>query len=271
MDEINEIQVSSPSSKKEILAGVGLFLFMGLFMAYMKTPYEWGWKGWMSPLGKYLFAMNFLIPVTGCAIGWIKGFPRWSYPYVGVSLIHSLSLMNASTPGLSFFGYEIFGREHWGWRSWVPLGIAIIIALIISRSFRPVKKFFTNGWADWTLFTFGMLGWVLWFFDVSFDDIDNQYSRYFIISLNIITVLAAYAYMRSSNTWQRGLSLAIGIVIPVAVASIGSSIYWLENGWGNLAGGATISFFVVLVMFSPAFIGFLRHASNPVPTEWGSK
>ena len=271
MDEIAEIQVSSPNSKKEIIAGVGLFLFVGLFMAYMKFPYEWGWKGWISPLGKYLFAMNFLIPVTGYAIGWIKGFPRWSYPYVGVSLIHSLSLMNASTPGLSFWGYEIFGRELWGWRSWIPLLIATAIALTLTRSFYPVKKFFTNGWNDWTLFTFGMLGWVPWFFDVSFDEVDNLYTLYFIISLNIITVLAAYAYMRSSDTWKRVLALAIGIVIPVAVASIGSSIYWLENGWVNLAGAATISFFFVLVMFSPAFIAFLRYTSNSIPAERSAK
>jgi hypothetical protein len=266
MDEINKIQVSSPSSKKEIFAGVGLFLFLGLFMAYMKTPYEWGWKGWLSPLGKFLFAMNFLLPVTGYAIGWIKGFPRWSYPYVGVSLIGGLSLMNASTPGLSFFGYDVFGREPWGWRSWIPLLIATAIALIVSRSFRPVKKFFANGWADWTLFTFGMLGWVPWFFDISFDDIDIHYSRYFIISLNIITVLAAYAYMRSSKIWQRVLALVVGIMIPVVVASIGSSLYWSENGWVDIAGVTKISFYVVLVMLSPAFIELLRYA-KPVPSD----
>jgi hypothetical protein len=268
MDEISKIQAPSPSSKKEIFAGVGLFLFLGLFMILMEIPYEWGWIDWTSSLGDFLFAMNFLIPVTGFGIGWVKGFPRWSYPFVGVSLIASLFLMNASTPGRSFLGYEIFGRELWGWRSWIPLGLATLVALIVSRSIRPLKKFFTNGWEDWTLFTFGMFGWLPELIEISFDDIDNLYTFYFVVTLNILIVLAAYAYMRSSKTWQRVLALAVGIVIPVAIASAGSTLYWVENGWVDIAGGIKISFYVVLVMFSPAFIGFLRYVSDPVPAEW---
>lgn len=259
------------ASGREIFAGIGLFLFLGLFMALMEIPYEWGWIDRTSSLGSYLFAMIFLIPVTGFGIGWIKDFPRWSYPYVGVSLIISLYFMNASTPGISYFGYEVFGRELWGLRSWIPLAVATTIALIVSRSFRPVRKFFTNGWEDWTLFTFGMFGCLPLLISVSFDEVDNLYTLYFIISLNIITVLAAYAYMHSKKTWPRVLALAVGIVIPVSIASIGSSLYWLENGWVDIAGVAKIGFYVVTVMFAPAFIGFLRYASSLVPVEWDSK
>jgi hypothetical protein len=271
MDEINKNQAPSPSSKKEILAGVGLFLFSGLYMALREIPYEWGWIDWTSSLGDFLFTMNFLLPVIGFGIGWVKGFPRWSYPYVGASLIAGLFLMNASTPGRSFFGYETFGRELWGWRSWIPLGLATLVALIVSRSFNPLKKFFTNGWEDWTLFTFCMFGWLPELVEISFDEIDNHYTLYFIISLNILIVLAAYAYMRSSSIWQRVLALTIGIVVPVVVASIGSTLYWLENGWVDPAGVAKISFYVVLVMFSPAFIGFLRYTRNQIPAEWETK
>jgi hypothetical protein len=73
-----------------------------------------------------MLAMFFIIPAVGYGTGWRKGFPRWSYPYGSVLLLISLYFMNASTPGISFFGYEGFGRELWGWRSRIPLVIATI-------------------------------------------------------------------------------------------------------------------------------------------------
>jgi len=200
-------------------------------------------------------------------VGWIKGFPRWSYPYVGVSLLINLYRMNASTRGISFFGYEVFGRELWGWRSWIPLLIATIVALIISRSFRPVKRFFTNGWDDWTLFTLCMFGCMPMLVLVGFDEIDNLYTIYFTIGLNAVMILSAYVYMRGTRIWQRALALGVGIVIPVVVASLGSTLYWLENGWVSIPGMIKASFSVVIVMFAPAFIGVLRYKDNPTPPE----
>lgn len=272
MDETPQTSKSAsiPISRKEIFAGVGLFLFLGLFLSFMEIPYEWDWIDRSSAPGSFLFAMQFIIPATGYGIGWVKGFQRWSYPYVGVLLLISLYLMHASTPGISFFGFEIFGRELWGWRSWIPLGIATLAALIVSRSFSPLKKFFTNGWEDWTLFTFGMFSWMPMLIWIGFDEVDNLYTINFTIGLNILIILAAYAYMRSKKTWQRVLALGVGIVIPVVVASAGSTLYWLENGWVSIAGVVKAGIYVVIVMFVPAFIGILRYTDNPFPSEWES-
>ena len=261
---------SSPTSRGEILAGVGLFLFLGLVQLYMNLPYDWGRMDKRIALSSYIFAMLFIIPAMGYAVGWVKGFPRWSYPYVGVLLLISLYFMNVSTPGVSFFGYEVFGRELWGWRSWIPLGIAALVALIISRSFRPIMKFFTNGWQDWTLFTFGMFGWMPLLVWVGFDEIDNLFTMYFTVGLNMVTILSSYAYMRSTKMWQRVVALSAGIVIPVVVASLGSTLYWLEHGWVSIPGVIKMGIYIVLVMFAPVFIGILRYADNPIPTEWES-
>jgi len=266
----NATSKSGPASRAEIFAGVGLFLFLGLFLIFMDLPYQWVWIERNSALGSYIFALQVILPVTGYCVGWIKGFPRWSYPYVGVSLLISLYRMNASTPGISFFGYEVFGRELWGWRSWIPLLIATVVALIISRSFRPVKRFFTNGWDDWTLFTFCMFGCMPMLVFLGFDEIDNLYTIYFTIGLNAVMILSAYVYMRGTRMWQRALALGVGIVIPVVVASLGSTLYWLENGWVSIPGMIKASFSVVIVMFAPAFIGVLRYKDNPTPSEWES-
>ena len=79
MDEMNEMQAPSASSKKEIFAGVGLFLFLGLFLSFLETPHEWGWIDRSGALGSYLLAMPFIIPATGYAIGWIQPLAFLSY------------------------------------------------------------------------------------------------------------------------------------------------------------------------------------------------
>jgi len=152
----NHKSETRPASRADIFAGAGFFLFTGLFLIFMELPNPRLPTEWADTLGSAFFALFFIVPATGYTVGWIKGFPRWAYPYVGVILLISLFFMNASTPGISYFGNEVFGRELWGWRSWIPLGVATLVALSVSRSFLPLIKFFTNGYDDWTLFTFCM-------------------------------------------------------------------------------------------------------------------
>ena len=146
--------------------------------------------------------------------------------------------------------------------------IATSLALIISRSFRPVIKFFTNGWEDWTQFTFCMFGCLPLLVLVGFDEVDNRYTLSFTAGLYVVTIISAYANMQSTKMWQRVLALGVGIIIPVVVASLGSTLYWLEHGWVSVSGMIKAGCYIILVMFSPAFIGLLRYADNPTPPEW---
>jgi hypothetical protein len=103
---------------------------------------------------------------------------------------------------------------------------------------------------------------------VEFDEIDNSYTLSYTAGLYAVTILSAYAYMRSTMMWQRVLSLGLGIVIPVVLASLGSTLYWLAHGWVSIPGMIKAGFYIILVMFAPAFIGLLRFAGNPTPKEW---
>ena len=105
---------------------------------------------------------------------------------------------------------------------------------------------------------------------VVFDEVDNLYTIYFTLGLNAVMILSAYAYLRGTRIWQRVLALGVGIVITVAVASLGSTLYWLENGWVSIAGMVKTGFSIVIVMFARAFIGILRYTDNPTPSEWKS-
>lgn len=242
------------------LAGVSLFIIWGLGLILGEIPHDWGWITRISS-GFYtllLAAPIFIFPIFMC-LGWIQGFPRWSYPYVGHVIVFSLYISNASTPGFKLFGYEMFGRELWSWRAWIPLWVIAVIALAATRSFHPIIKFFTNIWNDWTLLSFGLFGFMPLLVAIGFDEVDRLFSLYFMVLLALVMVGAAWYYLRAGTQRHRVIALLTGILLTTAVSVVVPSLYWLENGWVDLKGSAIVGGIVMLFMFSPALIGLVHH------------
>jgi hypothetical protein len=239
------------------LAGIALFVLWGLMLITEEFPHEWAVPAWVQ--GFLIGGILALLPV-GLCIGWIKSFPRWSYPYVGHVLIFSLYMVQVATPGLRVFGYSLFGRELWGWRAWIPFLVVAAVALAVTRSLRPLAKLFTNIWNDWTLLTFGMFGFMPLVIFIGFDEVDRLYSLYFMVILGLLMPAMALLYMRGSHPWQRTMALLIGILLTTAITAVAPTLYWQENGWVLPLQVAIAGVILVLFMFSPALIGLLHHA-----------
>ena len=94
------------------------------------------------PQGVYLSISFYLLALIGLLIGWVRRFPLWSYSYLGWSLVFAWSWANMHTGGFKLFGYVFTRQEAWGYRIWIPFGITILIALLWTRSIRPIKTFF---------------------------------------------------------------------------------------------------------------------------------
>jgi hypothetical protein len=58
--------------------------------------------------GAYLFIL------AGVLVGWVKAFPRWSYPYIGYGVIYALYLSGVSTPAVQILGYTFPPNQLWG-------------------------------------------------------------------------------------------------------------------------------------------------------------
>ena len=239
-----------------VFAGMALFLLWGLVLISGEIPHEW--------LQRYtvlerLYTIFFIIPMgifpISMCIGWIKGFPRWSYPYVVHMITFSFYMGNGSTPGFKLFGYPIFGGELWGWRAWVPLMVIALIALAVTRSFQPIVKFFTNIRDDWTLLTFGMFGFMPLLVTIGFDEMDRLFSLYFMVILTVVMSGAAWFYMRADTHRGRVAALLAGILLSIGITVIAPTLFWLKNGWVNATGMAILGGIVVLVMFLPSLIG----------------
>jgi len=244
-------------------AGALLFVLWGLELVCNEFPHEWNVPLWVQGTGIFFMATMLTLPIGMC-LGWIQGFPRWSYPYVGHMLVFSWYMTMVATPGFKVFGYEVFGRQLWGWRAWIPLMVVALIVFAVTRSVKPIIKFFTNAREDWTLLTFGMFGFMPLLIAIMFDEVDRLYSLYFMVALTIIMVGTAIVYLRSENYRGRVKTLLVGVALSLAIASIAPNIYWVGVLSVNVLPALIAGVIVFLFMFSPSLLSLGQKRINSV-------
>jgi hypothetical protein len=226
---------------------------------------------WLGYVALWLFIGGYLALLIGFGVGWAKGFPRWSYPYAGYVLVFTLYFMHVATPGPRIFNYTFRSNDLWGWRAWIPFSVMAVIALLFTRSIRPLLQLVTRVWQDWTRLSFGLYGIMPLVVFISFDEVNRRYQLPFLLVLTLVLAGGALAYMRSARTWRRALALLIGLTLSWAVTTVGTAIYWdgrLEpwmrgepDRWYEIVGRSAIAGTVlVALMFAPALLGLLRRS-----------
>jgi len=251
-----------PASWASVLAGMIVFLIYGLFLIAHEIPPDWPVSNWLRYSNLVLLWCIIALPPIGLCVGWVKGFPRWSYPYLGNVLLQGLYMMSVATPGLRFFNYTFGRNDLWGWRAWIPFLVAAVISLLVTRSLKPIIKLFTKVWKDWTLLTYGMFGFMPMLVWISFDEMDKLFSLPFMIILTLVMVGTVLLYLRSTHQWQRVLILAVGVITVTATAVAVPAVYWRENGWVYVAMATTGGIIIVAFVFLPALVGLLRYSLN---------
>ena len=216
-------------------------------------------------------------------IGWIKGFPRWWYPYSLSLILISFFMQHASTPGLWLFGL-VPENQVWGLRAWLPLGCAIFLALLLTRSFKPFIEMSKSIWIDPSRLAFAVYSLLPFLYVVMYDEVKDNYQLPFLIISLVILSLGTILYMRAKNNWQRLSSLYGSAIITALLNSIALMFYWdgrLEPwmssplSWQDqVSGSLMLLVFVSLFILGPALsIEFIRIWKNykPInPTMAGS-
>ena len=207
--------------------------------------------------------------LLGLLAGWITGFPRWSYAYVGYGTIYALYLSSVATPGLQFLGYAFAQNQHWGWRAWVGLAAVTILGLLITRSLRPLRGLFAGGWRDWTrwsLALYGVLPLSLW---ILFDEVHRPYPAPFLAVATVCLAAGALVHLRSGTRVRRVLGLLAGLTTSWLLCTAGLAAYWhgprvpglAPFHWSQTAlPMALAGVVVVLILLSPVILGLLRRA-----------
>jgi hypothetical protein len=201
---------------------------------------------------------GYLGALTGLVVGWVKGFPRWSYGYVLCLPLWSWVLGGIKVSDQVYL-------ERW---SLIPLGVAVVIALVHSRSFRPLLRLVAGVWEDWTQLSFVLYSLATFMLWASFDEVRNEHELPFAIVMNLILIAGALVYIRVPGRWRRALALADGLGLAWIVMIIGTATYWHGRtvGLGTepinafAGGGMTVALMAMAegLLLAPALLSLLR-------------
>jgi hypothetical protein len=235
-----------PSTRWQALFGLLPFMLYGILSLISAGNLDFFLSSIHTFLGFYLFTL------LGLLIGWIRGFPLWSYSYLGWSLVFAWWWSNMHIGGM--------------YRIWIPFGITILVALIWTRSLTPIKNFFRANWHDWTrlmLAMFTLETWVL----MIYDENHHPYLLAFILASALVASGGVWFFLRSSNLWGRILSLTGGFITEAILSGIAWTTWswheyygfpkpehWYED-WGISYIAVT---FWLVILFWPALIALIR-------------
>lgn len=243
-------------SRVETAAAVAFFVVYGLRLIATQVPFGLWMAHTPLTLLNILSSLVLLLPVGAC-VGWIKSFPRWSYPYVMHTLVFSGYMTNVSTPGFLFDG------EVWGWRAWIPLAGVVVVSLLLTRSLRPLQAFVTNIREERSLLAFGFLGGMPLVMMVCYDEVDWRISLPGMVMFTLLMAGTAFLYMQRASLRTGVNALWMGTLLAIILGVWGSTAYWFLHGTANIVAGVTAGMLTSLLLFLPALISLLPQAKRP--------
>lgn len=211
--QVTETWVGRGASWGEALLGALPFLLFGLVHLLEGLAELGGYSYPVFKLGGSLsrpaIALTLLMGVYfasmgGLIFGGLKGFPRWSYAYLGMSLYFGWSE--------SIFRY---GEDFNLWPLLPPFA-AIILSLLLARSLQPLARLLQGAWNDWTRLSFALYAFAAPMATVVFFDMDWGVSQlYGLVFDTLLLAGGAVAFLHLRTIWSRVLSLEAVVLILV--------------------------------------------------------
>lgn len=226
-DTIWEQLENHQESGLALLAGLFPFVLLGVMVLSFEVPYQWGNQNLFRSLSMILMLGGYLFILIGLLLGALAGFPRWALPYLVYAIVFGLYIANASTPGLVVFNIEMWGRELWGFRAFVPLGIVVLLVACLNRHpWELVDKLWHGVGKDWSRLTFGLYGLLPLLVWISFDEMDNRYSFPGALLGLVLILCGAVFYLRLKSSFWRTLSMILFACLGILAVQTTVHLYW---------------------------------------------
>ena len=191
--------------------------------------YQPGWTP--KQFSQYYFfflLLSSLAVIGGLALGAVKKFPRWAYPYV-IYLAFSLYILVLYV--VFHFNWNINGQNSFF------LFLGAILILLWLPGFR---SFYSHIPQDWTLLSYGLYGLVLYL--LSSIDFDNTPRLNLLVLLpSLLSLCTALAHLRIRSAFMRIAALLAG--------TFAGLFFWLLplfQGWVSVWIGLGMGMFLLL-------------------------
>lgn len=200
-----------------------------------------------AQLGGYIAGAILLIDLLVVFWCWRRGWPRWSFPYLGIVLTWMMlfiaSLIRNDGSLLVFLA---------------PLvGFMMVFLIFLGRWLKGLHSLYERLRGDWTLLGLAYFSCVPFMFVIILDETRYEYGIELVLS--VILALGVFAYMRSASRLRRTL------VLPVAVMVAGLIVmfYFLAklDGWQSGSISSTIVMVIIWTALAIApllLVGFME-------------
>lgn len=238
------------------------FLLAGLLFMVIKfnLPFHLG----------YPMVIFLAICLFGLGIGLFKGVPRWTFSYLGWSVM--ISVWWTMMPLFTFIPlYDPKTMpDRMGGLAWIPLLIALGLGLVMGRSAHPFRNLTSAIWHDWTLLSLSIYSFAA-FTLLIYDENHHPYLPAFMGVSTLAICLAVWGFLQSGSSWKRVVSLLTGFVIALVLSNISyatwdsAAYYGLPPSppqpWYTAAFAGVLGWTIFWsgIMFWPLLIGLVRH------------
>lgn len=233
-----------PSSLSDTLIGTGLFIYLALYFVLQST------LGSNQPASRsiilnILLLLAIAITASGYIVGWIKGCPRWWYPYAGFFFIYSLVLSNPTLEGSQL--NRLFGKDMPGWIAWIPILVSTAAAILLTRTRKPLLGL-AAGFHDLTFINFAFLGGYTWYLYAALLDIHGLMELPLLIISFLVVILAAWFFLRSRSVFGRAAAIGGAFLIGNTILVLSD---WLTgtSSFASLGRSGVMAWLVMSIVF----------------------
>lgn len=239
----------TPVTRRQALTGILPFLAFGIANMIGNVEHSLPIRGHDAEMAVYGLSL------VGLLIGWTRDFPLWSYSYLGWSILLAYFNTNAKINGV-----------RWDYQVWIPFGVALLIAVLWTRSITPLKKLCQDVWQDWTRLSLAMFALGAFIFMGGGEDHHPNWFAFMLAAMLVLNA-GAWFFLRSSSLKGRILSIGISFVasaVPMGISYLTwdwRAYYGLPpaQSWrGNLGVAPVGVLFWLLILYWPVVIGLAR-------------
>lgn len=220
-------------------------------------------------LGIYANLAFYVIVLLGLLIGLVKGVPRWTYSYLGWSLVFTWWWTGMGTYGLRIFGFRI---DYWTWQIWIPLLAMFGIAMLWTRSLLPFRQLVAGIWQDWTLLSLVMYTFIGWM-TLIYDENRHPYLFAFMTASTLVVSAGAWFFLRNRQTRKRIIVLLSSFMALALIGAI-SDATWDWRAYYGLPPQPPVAWYVTAlrvilvlaiwsaILFWPVLVGLARRNAD---------